>query len=75
MQDNEIILGRIYRWQELQQSFIVFIGKDIGIIGSFRMIRCFGDERNGTVILSVAALVAEPISFITGLFGYINHRS
>ena len=59
----------------MQQGFVVFVGEVVGVIGPFRMVGGLGDKGNGTVILAVAALVAEPPGFIAGFLGYVDDGS
>ena len=72
MEDDEVILAGIYGWQILQQGGIVFVGEDIGIICPFGMVCRAGHERDCTIILAIASLVAEPVGLIAGFLGDID---
>lgn len=55
VQDDEIVLRRIDLCKIGEQRFIVFIGEVVGVIRPFGMVCGLGDQRDGAVVLAVAA--------------------
>ncbi len=73
MQDDKIIFGWVELVQIGQQSLVIFIGEGIGIVCPCGMVCGFGDQGDGTVVLAVTSLIAEPPGFITGFFGNVDN--
>ena len=55
-----------------QQRLIVFIGESVGIVRPGGMVSGFSHQGDGTVVLAVTPLIAEPPGFIAGFFRHIE---
>ena len=72
MQDDEVVLVGVDLCQVRQQGLVVLVGEVVGVVGPFRVVGRLGDERDGAVVLAVAALIAEPVGVVARLLGDVE---
>ena len=74
MQDDEIIFVRVDAVKELQQNFVGQLREVEGVVGPLGNVGGLRNQRRRALVVSVASLIAEPVSFVAGFFGGVDNR-